>query len=171
MVVDRVGTGPLRAAHGRITPVGGRGRRTAHPRGGLCPGVTNPELLVATARQESGLNPLVKGGDAGKSWGLYQEHDAGRGHGLTVQQRQDVEASTERAINEFAAVRQRYPDADPGTWAARAQRPLDPVGYARSVNALLGQHPTSAAPAAALAPAPATRRGPGRGSRVVERRS
>jgi murein DD-endopeptidase MepM/ murein hydrolase activator NlpD len=112
---------------------------------------SNPDLLVATARQESGLNPQAVG-DQGQSYGVFQEHSAGRGHGVPVASRQDVAAATERAIREFNAIRARFPDADPGTWAAKAQRPLDPVGYARSVNALLGQRPATSA-AAQTAPA------------------
>lgn len=108
-----------------------------------------PDLLVATARQESGLNPQAVG-DQGQSYGIFQEHSRGRGAGIPVESRRDVAAATERAIREFNAIRARYPDADPGTWAAKAQRPLDPVGYARSVNALLGQ--SAARPAAAPAP-------------------
>jgi murein DD-endopeptidase MepM/ murein hydrolase activator NlpD len=96
------------------------------------------DLLVATARQESSLNPFAIG-DSGASAGPFQEHERGRGAGLSVAQRQDVGAATERAIREFAQVRQRFPDADPGTWAARAQRPADPTGYAQKVNQLLGQ--------------------------------
>lgn len=120
-------------------------------------GFGNPDLLVATARQESGLDPFVKGGDSGRSWGLFQEHDAGRGAGLSVAQRQDVAGATNRAIDEFNATRQRFPDADPGTWAARAQRPYDPVGYAQSVNRLLGQQRyqggTPSTPSGSSAPA------------------
>jgi cell wall-associated NlpC family hydrolase len=97
----------------------------------------DPDLLIATARQESSLNPLAVG-DQGQSYGVFQEHSKGRGAGIPVQSRQDVAAATERAIREFNAIRQRNPAVDRGTWAALAQRPLDAAGYARSVNALLG---------------------------------
>ena len=98
---------------------------------------TDPDLLVATARQESSLNPLAVG-DQGQSYGIFQEHSRGRGAGIPVASRQDVAAATERAIREFNAIRAKNPTADRGTWAALAQRPLDAQGYARSVNALLG---------------------------------
>lgn len=100
----------------------------------------DPDLLVATARQESRLNPLAVG-DQGQSYGVFQEHSKGRGAGIPVESRQDVAAATARAIREFEAIRQRNPAADRGTWAALAQRPLDAAGYARSINALLGQAP------------------------------
>jgi cell wall-associated NlpC family hydrolase len=112
---------------------------------------SDPDLLVATGRQETGLNPLAVG-DSGHSYGVFQENDRGRGAGIPVENRQDVTAATIRAIQEFNAIRQRNPNVDRGTWAALAQRPADAAGYARSVNALLGSSP-GAAPAPSAAPA------------------
>jgi hypothetical protein len=113
-----------------------------------------PDLLVATARAESNLNPAAAGDFSGgryRSYGPFQEHEAGRGAGLTPEQRQDVRGSTIRAIDECNQVRQRFPSVDPGTWAAKAQRPLDPAGYAAKVNALpTGTRAASAAPSGAL---------------------
>jgi murein DD-endopeptidase MepM/ murein hydrolase activator NlpD len=109
-------------------------------------GFADPDLLVATARQESSLDPSAVG-DQGQSYGVFQEHSRGRGAGIPVESRRDVAAATERAIAEFQAIRQRSPTADRGTWAALAQRPADPGDYARSVNALLTQG-RSATPAA-----------------------
>ena len=108
----------------------------------------DPDLLVATARQESNLNPAAVG-DQGQSYGVFQEHSKGRGAGIPIPSRQDVAAATERAIQEFNAIRQRSPNVDRGTWAALAQRPADAAGYARSVNSLLGGTPprTSSPPA------------------------
>lgn len=106
---------------------------------------SDPDLLVATARQESGLNPQAVG-DQGKSVGVFQEHIAGRGAGLSAVQRQDVAAATARAIQEFNTIRQRNPNADRGTWAALAQRPYDARGYAQSVNAMLSTPQTTSSP-------------------------
>lgn len=114
----------------------------------------SPDLLVATARQESSLNPFAVG-DQGQSYGVFQEHSRGRGAGIPVQSRQDVAAATQRAVNEFTAIRAKNPGVDLGTWAARAQRPADPVGYARSVNALLGQARLTASSQAPLGVQPA----------------
>lgn len=155
--------------------VGAPGPRTAPPAGGAPGGVeaqiravaarlgfSDPDLLVATARQESGLRPDAAGdyqGGVPQSHGVFQEHSRGRGAGVPVESRRDVAAATERAIAEFTAIRQRNPNADRGTWAALAQRPQDAQGYARSVNALLG--PTGAgAPGAHPAPASATAAAP-----------
>jgi cell wall-associated NlpC family hydrolase len=113
------------------------------------------DLLVATARQESGLDPLAVG-DRGQSYGVFQEHSRGRGAGLPVPSRQDVAAATQRAIAEFSAIRQRNPTVDRGTWAALAQRPLDPQAYARSVNARLASQLGAGAPQPA-APQPRVR--------------
>jgi cell wall-associated NlpC family hydrolase len=116
----------------------------------------DPDLLVATARQESGLNPLAVG-DRGQSYGVFQEHSAGRGAGIPIPQRQDVAAATQRAIAEFNAIRARNPTVDRGTWAALAQRPQDQQGYARSVNALLGGAPGQ--PGSLVGQGPALREG------------
>lgn len=102
----------------------------------------DPDLLVATARQESGLRPTAVG-DSGNSIGVFQENIHGRGAGLSAVQRQDVAAATQRAIQEFNAIRARNPGVDRGTWAALAQRPADSAGYARSVNALLSKGPST----------------------------
>lgn len=102
---------------------------------------TDPDLLIAVGKQESGLNPRAQGDyvrGAPQSFGLFQENVRGRGAGLAPDQSYDVEAATRRAIAEFQAIRARTPNADRGTWAALAQRPADPRGYAASVNRLLG---------------------------------
>jgi cell wall-associated NlpC family hydrolase len=89
-------------------------------------------VLLATALAESG-GRLDAIGDNGNSGGPYQENSAGRGHGIPMPQRFDPVASTDRAAREFS----RYRTSDPGVWAARAQRPADPTGYAAKVRSLL----------------------------------
>lgn len=89
-------------------------------------------VLLATALAESG-GRLDAVGDNGNSGGPYQENSYGRGHGIPMTQRFDPVASTARAYREFSQLRAD----DPGQWAARAQRPADPVGYAAKVRALI----------------------------------
>lgn len=54
---------------------------------------------VANAYAESRLDPAAIG-DAGRSVGLFQLHDAGAGAGMSVEQRQDPDANTARIIQE-----------------------------------------------------------------------
>lgn len=89
-------------------------------------------VLLATALAESG-GRLDAVGDSGHSGGAYQENDQGRGHDIPMQARFDPVASTDRAFKEFSNFR----GSDPGVWAARAQRPADPTGYANRIRALL----------------------------------
>lgn len=107
-------------------------------------------LLVAIAKQESGLNPKAKG-DGGHSWGLYQENDNGRGHGIAIAERQDIRASTRRAISEIRVTQRANPDADPGTLAILAQRPAENVrtDYRANINASMREPSPQAQRAAA----------------------
>lgn len=90
--------------------------------------------LLATSLAESG-GRLDAVGDQGSSFGPYQMNRRGRlaSTGFTPQQAMDPVLSTRAAAGEF----QRYRTSDPGVWAARAQRPADPVGYAAKVRQLL----------------------------------
>lgn len=102
-------------------------------------------LLIAIAKQESGLDPTAKG-DNGHSWGLYQENDNGRGHGIAIASRQDIRASTLRAIAELRVTQRAHPDADPGQIAILAQRPAENVrtSYRANINASLRSNQPSA---------------------------
>jgi cell wall-associated NlpC family hydrolase len=95
------------------------------------------EALLTTAMIESGGDLVNDVGDAGRSIGPYQEHEAGRGAGLSVEQRNDPVASTQRAWSEFS--RLRRPGESPGEWAYRSQRPADRAGYIQKFNAALPQ--------------------------------
>jgi Transglycosylase SLT domain len=96
-----------------------------------------PNLAVAIAQQESGLNPNAIG-DNGNSVGLFQLNDNGEGAGLTVAQREDPTTNATIALKEVAAVAAQHPNWTPGQIAAAAQRPADPGTYANDVNKLLG---------------------------------
>ncbi len=89
--------------------------------------------FVATARQESGLNPSAIG-DSGTSFGLFQHHIGGAG-GTSKE-------SAQRYLNPRMSAKERAKwfkkwNITTGEGAARLQRPADPSGYARSVNNLL----------------------------------
>lgn len=117
----------------------------------------SPELLVAIATRESGLKADALGDyvdGRAQSGGPFQENDGGRGHGIPMAQRQDVEASTRRAAAEVKETIRRNPTADPGTIAVLAQRPEQSLraGYAAEINQRYAQ---LSATRAGSAPAPA----------------
>jgi hypothetical protein len=89
--------------------------------------------LLATTFVESG-GRLDAVGDQGSSYGPYQMHRGGRltSAGYTPEQAMDPVLSTQAAWKEFSKL--RLPD--PGSWAARAQRPADPKGYANKVRGI-----------------------------------
>ena len=99
----------------------------------------DPALALAVAQQESGFNPSAVG-DGGHSVGLFQLHDQGMGYGMG-NARYDPETNARVAIHSLKQTSAAHPGVDPGTLAALSQRPADPVGYARSVNAILGGTP------------------------------
>ncbi len=82
---------------------------------------------VAAALVESNLDPTAIG-DNGDSVGLFQENINGRGHGLSVAQRQDPVANARRAAEEFARSRGSGPER-----AYNAQRPADRADYLAKV--------------------------------------
>ena len=102
----------------------------------------SPALAIATAQQESGLNPNAVG-DQGTSFGLYQLHiggELGNLPGTLAQQEaaaQNPLQNAEVALNQFA-VTQKATGLSGGALAAAAQRPANPSAYASAVNALLG---------------------------------
>src|SRR3982751_6275245 len=81
----------------------------------------DPQLALAVAFQESGFNNEAIG-DSGNSGGPFQEN---------------VRGSARRFIAELQTTARKFPGVDPGTLAARTQRPADAAGYARSINAML----------------------------------
>jgi murein DD-endopeptidase MepM/ murein hydrolase activator NlpD len=115
-------------------------------------------VLLAIARQESNFDPGAVG-DGGHSVGVYQEHDRGRGAGLSRAQRSDVEAATRRAIAELRTTQRANPDADPGTVAVLAQRPAEGLRpeYRANVNRSVREFSPEGGSAAAPAAAPPAR--------------
>ena len=123
----------------------------------------DPDVAVAVARQESGLNPRAAGDplpdhrahDGMCSFGLFQENicgGAGETHlqrGGTLDDLFDPVGATVRFAERFKTAAQHFVGESPGRIAAEAQRPYDPHGYAASVDAMLstgarGQQPGEA---------------------------
>ncbi|HXI16588.1 MAG TPA: M23 family metallopeptidase [Chloroflexota bacterium] len=97
----------------------------------------DPTLAVAVARQESGLNPRAHNPNGEDSWGLFQgNRKGGMGTGYTPDQLMDPEFNARLMLSEMAATQKRT-GLTGGALAAASQRPGDPQGYARSVNAML----------------------------------
>ena len=96
----------------------------------------DPNLAIATAEVESGLNPYSVG-DSGTSFGLFQLHRGGELGSMTPEQAYDPATNTRRALSEFVKVAKTHPGIDPGQLAALSQRPADPSGYARKVDSAL----------------------------------
>lgn len=93
-------------------------------------------VLLATALVESGGRTTAVG-DGGHSIGALQEHDKGRGAGLTVAQRQDPYGQVTRAVREFRQYQAK--GFSGGTLAARAQRPAAQGVYAQKVQSHLAE--------------------------------
>lgn len=97
---------------------------------------TEQAVLLASSGVESGGRARAVG-DGGTSFGAWQLHRGGRltSSGLTPEQAQDPSIAVKPTLAEF----RQFRTGDLGTWAARAQRPADPRGYAAKVNALVAQ--------------------------------
>ena len=89
----------------------------------------DPTLMVATALQESGLDPSQVG-DHGTSYGLFQDHVGGAGGSTHASARRylNPEASSQHAA-------QRFKGMHTAEDAFRTQRPADHAGYVRGINA------------------------------------
>lgn len=92
-----------------------------------------PEIALATAYHESGLNPQAVG-DNGTSFGLFQLHEGGELGSLSPQQAFDPITNAETAIPVIASVYKMHPNWTPGQIAAAAQRPANQSAYAQAVN-------------------------------------
>src|SRR4029450_13161498 len=90
--------------------------RTALERG------VDPYLALAIVEQESGGDPRAVG-DHGHSVGLFQLHDQGMGAGLSVADRQNPGLNAAVALDALRDTLRANPTLDPGTLAARSQRP------------------------------------------------
>ena len=100
----------------------------------------DPATAVSAMLVESGGNPRAVG-DGGTSFGLFQLHKGGEldyniyNRSLTKEEAFDPELNARVALSVFKQNQDRY--RDPGTLAARSQRPADQEGYAQMVNANL----------------------------------
>src|SRR5476649_481711 len=81
-----------------------------------------PEVALAIANQESGLNPASVG-DGGHSIGLFQLNDQGEGHNMSVAAREDPVTNARVALTQVANVMRQNPKMSWGDIAAAAQRP------------------------------------------------
>jgi hypothetical protein len=95
----------------------------------------DPRLALATAQQESGLDPTDVG-DQGTSFGLYQLHQGGELGNLSEAQAFDPATNASKAIGVIAQAQAADPTGTPGQIAANAQRPANPASYAAAVNAI-----------------------------------
>ena len=100
----------------------------------------DPILALAAGIKESGLDPNAKG-DKTKSgrptsFGVFQLHEGGELGDMTPKQAFDATMNARVALSMFAQVAKKHPDWSPGQIAAAAQRPADPKGYAKEVNAI-----------------------------------
>ena len=98
----------------------------------------DPNLALATAIEESNLNPQAVG-DGGTSFGLYQLHQGGELGNLSQQQAFNPATNATVALTEMAGVAKANPNASPGQIAALSQRPANQVAYAASVNSIYQQ--------------------------------
>lgn len=93
----------------------------------------NVRLALATAWKESSFNTRAVG-DNGTSFGLFQLHRGGQLGNLSPQQAFDPNINAKTALSSFASMQSKY--SDPGTLAAKSQRPANPLAYASAVNSL-----------------------------------
>ncbi len=99
----------------------------------------DPVAAVATMLVESGgRNTAV--GDGGTSFGLFQLHEGGMltAAGLTAEQAFDARTNATVALRSLAhEFAKGHATRTPGEIAAASQRPADPIGYARKVDAAM----------------------------------
>ncbi|MCZ4497218.1 MAG: hypothetical protein JWM25_1803, partial [Thermoleophilia bacterium] len=80
-------------------------------------------------------------GDGGTSFGLFQLHEGGMltAAGLTPDQAFDPRTNATVALKSLAHEWAKGAKRSPGEIAAASQRPADPAGYARKVDAAMQQ--------------------------------
>ena len=96
----------------------------------------NVRTALATAWQESRFNSQAKGdvqNGRPTSFGLFQLHEGGELGNLTPQQAFDPNTNARTALTVVAGNTGKY--SDPGTLAAKSQRPKNPQAYAQAINA------------------------------------
>ncbi len=101
----------------------------------------DPVVAVAMMLVESGGNARAVG-DGGTSFGLFQLHKGGMltAAGLTPNQAFDARTNARVSLRSLAHEWSKGSRVrSPGEIAAASQRPADPVGYARKVDAAMAQ--------------------------------
>ncbi|WP_211897689.1 transglycosylase SLT domain-containing protein [Saccharopolyspora erythraea] len=93
----------------------------------------DPILALATAYQESKLNPRAVG-DNGTSFGLYQLHRGGQLGNHTPEWAFNPANNANQALSVMADVARDHPTWSPGQIAAASQRPANKAAYATNVN-------------------------------------
>ncbi|MGI8309047.1 transglycosylase SLT domain-containing protein [Saccharopolyspora hattusasensis] len=93
----------------------------------------DPVLALATAYQESKLNPRAVG-DGGTSFGLYQLHRGGQLGNHTAEWAFNPSNNANQALSVMADVAREHPSWSPGQIAAASQRPANRSAYATNVN-------------------------------------
>lgn len=99
----------------------------------------DPTVAVAMMLVESGGDNTAVG-DGGTSFGLFQLHRGGMltAAGLTPDQAFDPRTNATVALKSYAHEHAKgHARRSPGEIAAASQRPFDPVGYARKVDAAM----------------------------------
>ena len=98
----------------------------------------DPVAAVAMMLVESGGNAHAVG-DGGTSFGLFQLHEGGMltAAGISSQQAFDPRTNARVSLASLAHEQAKGANRTPGEIAAASQRPADPAGYARRVDAML----------------------------------
>ncbi|MCW2972542.1 MAG: hypothetical protein JWN72_815 [Thermoleophilia bacterium] len=98
----------------------------------------DPVAAVAMMLVESGGNAHAVG-DGGTSFGLFQLHEGGMlsSAGLSSTQAFDPATNARVSLTSLAHQQRIGPDRSPGEIAAASQRPADPAGYAKRVDAMM----------------------------------
>lgn len=117
------------------TPAGGADVRSVISSTATASGI-DPLLALAVVEMESGFDPYAVG-DSGNSHGLFQENVYGRGAGRAPDY--DPTRQTQRFAADVRRLLASGFRGTPGEIAAAAQRPADPAGYARKVDAIYGR--------------------------------
>ena len=107
------------------------------------------KAAIVNAVAESGLNPNAVG-DGGKSVGLFQLHERGAGHGMSVADRKDPVKNTNRIVDTYLGsqgkpMRAAYTAGErriselAALWSANVERPADKLGEMARRRVLAGK--------------------------------
>jgi hypothetical protein len=99
-----------------------------------------PTTALATAMRETAgtMDPRTVG-DGGNSFGLFQLNKNGELGNHSPEWAFNPINNANQALSVMGQVARQHPDWTQGQIAAAAQRPNDPVGYARGIDSLISQ--------------------------------